>query len=102
MEIGILRKLVPNFNDMEKYVIHSVILKQYVELGGLRLRKIHRAIRFNQRPWLKEYVDKLTSLRTAAVTDFMSHLQVDGQCHLRQDHGEREEAAGHPGREGQR
>ena len=70
MEIGKVRKLVPNLHDKKKYVIHSANLKQYVGLGGLRLRKIHRAIRFNQRPWLKEYVNKLTALRTAAATDF--------------------------------
>ena len=61
-EIIKARKLVPNLND-EKYVIHLENLKQYVELGGLRLRKIHQAIRFNQRPWLKEYVEKLIALR---------------------------------------
>ena len=37
---------------------------------GLRLDKIHRAIEFNQSPWLKTYIDFNTQLRTAATNDF--------------------------------
>ncbi|VDI52514.1 Hypothetical predicted protein [Mytilus galloprovincialis] len=48
IEINKVRKLVPNLNDKEKYVIHSANLKQYLELGGLKLKKIHRAISLNQ------------------------------------------------------
>lgn len=68
MEINEGRKLVQNLNDKKKYVTHSANLKQNVELDGLKLRKIHQAIRFNQRPWLTEFVDKLTQLRTTAET----------------------------------
>ena len=37
---------------------------------GLRLDGIHRAIEFDQAPWLKTYIDLSTQLRTAATNDF--------------------------------
>ena len=37
---------------------------------GLRLDRIHRAIEFDQSPWLKTYIDFNTQLRTAAASDF--------------------------------
>ena len=37
---------------------------------GLRLDRIHRAIEFDQSPWLKTYIDFNTQLRMAATNDF--------------------------------
>ena len=37
---------------------------------GLRLDRIHRAIEFDQLPWLKTYIDFNTQLRMAATNDF--------------------------------
>ena len=50
-------------------MIRSASLKEYLEVGGLKLKTINRAIKFNQLPWLKDYVNKLTALRTAAEID---------------------------------
>ena len=36
----------------------------------LRLDGIHRAIEFDQSPWIKTYIDFNTQLRTAAANDF--------------------------------
>ena len=36
----------------------------------MRLDRIHRAIEFDQSPWLKTYIDFNTQLRTAATNDF--------------------------------
>ena len=44
--IGNVKKLVPNFFDKEKYVIHYENLKLYLRLG-LKLKKIHRILEFN-------------------------------------------------------
>ena len=51
-----LKKLVPNFFDKEKYVIHYKNLKLYLRLG-LKLKKIHHVLEFNQSQWLKQYVE---------------------------------------------
>ncbi|VDI13125.1 Hypothetical predicted protein [Mytilus galloprovincialis] len=95
IEINKVRKLVPNLNGKKKYVIHSANLKQYLELGGLKLKKIHRDISFNQSPWLKEYVDKLTALRTAAGTDFeKDFFKLKVNAVFGKKHGESKEPAG--------
>ena len=69
MEINGVEKLVPNLRDKKNYVIHVQALNQALQ-HGLRLDGIHRAIEFNQSPWLKTYIDFNTQLRTAATNDF--------------------------------
>ena len=69
MKVGGVEKLIPNLYDKEKYVIHIRALKQALD-HGLILQKIHRCIRFRQSPWMKEYIDFNTRLRTAAKNDF--------------------------------
>ena len=53
--IGNLKKLLSNFIDKEKYVIYYENLQLYFRLG-LKLKKIHRVLEFNQSQWLKPYV----------------------------------------------
>ena len=69
MEINGVEKLVPNLRDKKNYVIHIQALNQVLQ-HGLRLDRIHRAIEFDQSPWLKTYIDFNTQLRTAATNDF--------------------------------
>ena len=57
-----------NLRD-KKYVIHYVNLKRYLA-RGLKLKKIHRAIRFDQAPRLAAYIDKNTIRRAKATADF--------------------------------
>ena len=68
MEINGVEKLAPNLRDKKNYVIHIQALNQAQH--GLRLDRIHRAIEFDQSPWLKIYIDFNTQLRTAATNDF--------------------------------
>ena len=48
--IGNVKKLMPNFFDKEKYVIHYENLQLYLRLG-LKRKKIHRVLEFNQSQW---------------------------------------------------
>ena len=49
-------KLIRSIEDKEKYVIHIRALKQALN-HGLKLEKVHRVIKFNQRAWFKPYID---------------------------------------------
>ena len=62
-------KLVSNIYDKENYVIHIRALKQTLN-HGLILKKVHRVIQFNQKAWLKPYINMNTKLRTEAKNDF--------------------------------
>ena len=69
IEINGVENLVPNLRDKKNYVIHIQELNQVLQ-HGLRLDRIHRAIEFDQLPWLKTYIDFNTQLRMAATNDF--------------------------------
>ena len=56
------KKLVCNLNDKTNYIVHINVLKQALD-HGLKLRKVHRVIEFEQEAWLKEYIDVNTELR---------------------------------------
>ena len=62
MIIDKTKKLVCNLHDKKNYVVHISVLKQVLD-HGLKLRKVHRVIEFNQKAWLKEYIDVNTELR---------------------------------------
>ena len=73
MEINECKKLVCNLYDKKIYVVHINSLKQTVN-HGLKLKKIHRIIEFNQEAWLKPYIDMNTELRKLARNDFEKDL----------------------------
>ena len=69
MEVNKCKKLVCNLFNKKKYVAHIKALNH-----GLKLKKIHRIIEFNQEAWLKPYIDMNTELRKAAKNDFEKDL----------------------------
>ena len=69
MKIDKTQKLECNLHHKEKYVVHISILKQALD-HGLKLKKVHRVIEFNQEAWLKKYIDMNTELRKKASSDF--------------------------------
>ena len=73
MEINKCKKLVCNLYDKKKYVVHINSLQQALN-HGLKLKKIHRIIEFNQKAWLKPYIDMNTELRKLARNDFEKDL----------------------------
>ena len=69
MDINNTKKLVCNLNDKKNYIVHINVLKQALD-HGLKLKKVHRIIEFEQEAWLKEYIDVNTELRKKATNDF--------------------------------
>ena len=69
LTINKVEKLVPNLNDKSKYVVHHKTLELYISLG-LKITKIHKGVTFNERPWLAEYIEMNTALRTKATSSF--------------------------------
>ena len=64
-----VEKLICSIENKEKYVIHIRTLKQALN-HDVKLKKIHRVIQFNQKAWLKLYIDMNTEYRTEAENDF--------------------------------
>ena len=73
MEVNKCKKLVCNLYNKKKYVAHINTLKQALN-HGLKLKKIHRVIEFNQKAWLRPYIDMNTELRKLAKNDFEKDL----------------------------
>ena len=65
MKINGVEKLIPNLYYKRKYIVHIRALVQALD-HGLVLERIHRCIEFKQSPWIKEYIDFNTRLRTSA------------------------------------
>ena len=69
MSSGLVQKLIPTLGDKEKYVLHYRNLQLYLDLG-MKLKKVHRALEFDQSPWLKQYIDFNTVKRANAKNSF--------------------------------
>ena len=69
MKINKCSKLVCTMQDKENYVVHIRALKQALN-HGLIFKKAHRVIQFNQKAWLKSYIDMNTKLRKEAKNEF--------------------------------
>ena len=57
-------KLLGTLTDKTKYLVHSRMLKFYIE-QGIVVTKVHRVAEFQQRQWLKPYIDGNTRKRAA-------------------------------------
>ena len=69
VKCGNVEKLIPNLRDKKNYVIHYKNLMQCLKLG-MKLKKIHRGIRFVESEWMKSYIDTNTKLRAQAKNNF--------------------------------
>ena len=69
MKVNKCKKLVCNLCDKKDYVDHIRSLKQ-ASNHGLKIKKIHKVLKFNQKAWLKSYIDKNTEKRMNAKNDF--------------------------------
>lgn len=62
-------KLLLTLFDKKKYVIHYTMLKLVLE-QGLKLKKMHRVLQFEQSAWLLPYIHLNTRLRAEASNEF--------------------------------
>ena len=70
ISIGQVDKLIPTLKNKEKYVLHYRNLQLYIDLG-LKIKKVSRALEFNQSPWLKQYIDFNTGKRKEAKNSYV-------------------------------
>ena len=81
MKIDNCKKLVCNLHDKKRYVLHIRSLKQALDYG-LKLEKIHRVIEFNQKSWLKPYIDMNMIKRMIKFDDYKNYL-LNGEVVLK-------------------
>ncbi|MEL7306377.1 MAG: endonuclease domain-containing protein [Pseudomonadota bacterium] len=63
------RKLLLTQFNRERYVLHFVILKFYLEMGMV-IKTVHRVIKYKQKRWLKPYIDFNSKKRALASNRF--------------------------------
>ncbi|XP_026285709.2 uncharacterized protein LOC113211531 [Frankliniella occidentalis] len=63
------KKLIPTLSDKKNYVLLGDLLLLYAQLG-LKVKKIHRVIEFEQKAWLKPFIEHNINMRKKATSDF--------------------------------
>ncbi len=69
IKCGNYTKLIPTLDNKYNYVIHERNLRQAVD-AGLKVTKIHKVLQFDQKPWIKDYIEFNTNKRKQAKNDF--------------------------------
>jgi hypothetical protein len=59
--------------DKEKYVVHYRYLQEALKRGYI-LKKVHRAIEYDQSEWLSQFINFNTDMRKKATNDFEKDL----------------------------
>ena len=66
---GKVEKLLATLEDKSHYVLHYRNLQLYLRLG-IRLKAIHRVLKFRQDAWMKTYIEHNTEMRKKARSTF--------------------------------
>ena len=69
MKIGKAERLYSNLHGKNEYLMHIRNLKQALN-HGLVLKTFHRAIKLNEKAWLKSYIGMNIDLRKAIKNNF--------------------------------
>ena len=73
LKVNNVEKLICDIEGKKKYVIHIRAVKKALN-HGLRLKKVHRIIRFKQKPWLKVYINMNTELKKNVKNEFKKNF----------------------------
>lgn len=63
------KKLTATFLDKEKIVLHALNLQQYLKIG-MKIKKVHRVIQFEQKAFMAEWIDFCTKKRAQSKNSF--------------------------------
>lgn len=63
------KKLAPTFYERKRYIVHHKALEFYLE-KGLEIKKIHRIVEYDEKAWLKPYIEKNSKLRQDSENEF--------------------------------
>jgi hypothetical protein len=66
-------KLICRLTDKKNYVVHYRTLMTYIE-QGLKVSKIHRILKFSQKPWMREFIKTNIENRKKAANPFEKDL----------------------------
>lgn len=69
LTVGQAEKLMATLYDKERYILHYRNLQLYTSLG-IEITKVHRILKFTQKPSLREYIQYNTSRRAASSNNF--------------------------------
>ena len=75
ISIGQVAKLIPTLSTKKNYVLHYINLQLYLSLG-LKLKRVHRVLEFDQSPWLAQYINFNTQKRMNAVLTVRSSMRI--------------------------
>ncbi|XP_052767835.1 uncharacterized protein LOC128208317 [Mya arenaria] len=70
---GKVEKLLTTLENKNHYVLHYRNLQLYLSLG-MKLKDIHRVLKFKQKAWMKEYIDHNTVMRQKATSTFQKNF----------------------------
>ena len=73
IEVGDVKRIITNLGNKTNYVVHYRNLHLYLSLG-MKLTKIHKALKFKQSDWMKEYIDFNTQKRKNSFNSFEKDL----------------------------
>ena len=68
-KINGIMKLTPNLLDKKRYIVHHKVLKLYLE-RGLVLEKIHRGVSYDEKTFMRGYIELNTQMRKNAKNKF--------------------------------
>ena len=68
-----VKKLIPNFNDKVRYVVHYERLKLYLK-HGMIFKKVHEGVLYTEKAFMKKFIDICTEVRKNAKNDFEKNI----------------------------